>query len=49
VGAVDAAEGTKVEKEKDWRHKYTKCVGSRFLGRKGLGLLRQSSIGALFR
>lgn len=26
VGAVDAAEATKVEKEKDWRHKYTKCV-----------------------
>lgn len=26
VGAVDPAEGTKVEKEKDWRHKYTKCV-----------------------
>lgn len=26
VGAVDASEAAKVEKERDWRHKYTKCV-----------------------
>lgn len=26
MGAVDASEAAKVEKERDWRHKYTKCV-----------------------